>query len=98
MNFDPGARDGGRMVMRIRFTIPGKPMPLQRARSVRMPNGGIRHYTPEESTEYQEKVRSTANLAGCPIFAKGCELWLSIYLPDNRARDRDNVEKGIVDA
>jgi Holliday junction resolvase RusA-like endonuclease len=84
--------------MQVRFTIPGKPQPLQRARLMRMRNGAVRHYTPDESTEYQEKVRMVAVLAGCPVFAKGCTVWMSIFLPDNRARDRDNIEKGIVDA
>lgn len=84
--------------MRIRFTVPGLPVPLQRARAARMPNGRIRMYTPEESVKYQEKVRRTAVLAGCPLFAKGCRLELVIYFPDRRVRDADNVLKGYGDS
>lgn len=84
--------------MRIRFTIPGKPMPLERARATVTPRGKIRMYTPEASVKYQELIRRTAVLAGCPLFAKGCRLALVIYFPDRRVRDADNVLKGVADS
>lgn len=82
------------MTLVVRFTIPGKPQPLQRARVGR--NG--HHYTPPESVEYQEKVRKCAALAGCPLFAPGCEVQLLVVFPDRRTRDVDNVAKGALDA
>lgn len=79
------------------FCVPGKPQPLQRAR-VQVRNGKPRHYTPKASVEYQKKVRYTALMAQCPLFAKGCEVELFVYLPDRRRRDRDNILKNVLDA
>jgi Holliday junction resolvase RusA-like endonuclease len=84
--------------MRIRFTIPGKPVPLARARAVRMKNGGLRMFTPEDSVKYQEKTRRVAVYAGCPVFRPGCSVKLAIFLPDRRVRDRDNIVKNVFDA
>lgn len=84
--------------MRIRFVVVGKPVPQARARICRMRNGQVRMYTPEASEKYQDAVRRTALHAGCPLFAPGCEVWLFIYLPDRRRRDRDNILKAVLDA
>lgn len=60
--------------------------------------GNGHFYTPSRSVKYQELVRKVAKLSGCPVFADGVEVTLAIYLPDGRVRDRDNIEKGIMDA
>lgn len=80
-------------MLTVRFTIPGKPMPWQRA-GLR----GQRHYTPQDTTDYQNAVRRAAKLAGCPVFGGRVMLVLRIFFPDNRVRDDDNVEKSIRDA
>ncbi len=85
-------------MMVVRFTVLGKPQPLERARLVRMRNGHVRHYTPKDSVAYQEKVRRAAIFAGCPLFGPGATVELLIYFPDRRNRDADNVGKGLIDA
>lgn len=83
--------------MRITFTIPGKPVPLHRARAVRT-RTGVRMFTPEDSVKYQNKIRRAAVLAGCPLFAKGCRVLALVFFPDNRSGDGDNVLKSCLDA
>lgn len=83
------------------FTVPGSPVPWQRARG-----RGKRRFSSPEQTEYQNAVRWAA-LAACPpalraALVKDAKIvWivaLSIVVPDRRRRDADNVQKQIGDA
>jgi Holliday junction resolvase RusA-like endonuclease len=79
------------------FTIPGKPMPWQRAgASVR--RGRPIFFTASATRAYQERVRMFATLAGVRPIIGHVEMEFRIYFPDNRVRDDDNVEKSIRDA
>jgi len=51
------------------FTIPGKPIGKERARTVRQ-NGAIRTYTPEKTAVYQQLVQWTYKGAGGPHYGK----------------------------
>ena len=85
----------------VRFTVPGKPLPWQRARS-----SGSRRYTSPEQRAYQDAVR-WACIAAVPAkvrlaLAKDAALrWrvaLLVSVPDARVRDCDRVINTVGDA
>lgn len=85
--------------MRLTFTIPGPPQPKERARRGR----GNRWYTPERTRRYESAVGETAQVA---VFGQHGFNWrtdvsyhveLSLYFPDARAKDIDNVAKACLD-
>jgi Holliday junction resolvase RusA-like endonuclease len=79
----------------IKFTIPGKPQPKQRARSGR----GGQFYTPTETRAYMDLVGMcglVARVAGWPMDAR-YKIRLELYYPDRRRRDGDNVMKAVKD-
>lgn len=84
--------------MQIRFTIPGCPIPKQRARK----GAGGRWYTPKKTRAYMDRVRGLAwiNKPIGNVWPKDAtyRVQLDIYFPDNRTRDLDNVCKGVLDA
>ena len=85
----------------VRFTVPGKPLPWQRARS-----SGSRRYTSPEQRAYQDAVRWAA-IAAVPAkvrlaCAKDAALWwrvaILVCVPDARVRDVDNCAKNVADS
>lgn len=86
----------------LRFVVPGKPQPKQRARKGK----GGRHYTPPETRAYELLVKWLGLQAtqrwslatGAPWDKSGdFALGVTAYMPDRRARDLSNVEKSIED-
>jgi Holliday junction resolvase RusA-like endonuclease len=78
---------------RIKLEIPGKPVPLQRART-----GKGRHYLPVRSRAYRQLVQETWMAAGRPSLG-GAPLTLSARFYGARANaDLDNLVKAILDA
>lgn len=84
----------------IRFTLPGAPVALERARVYRRQDGKTRGRTPGKSREFKERVSwfalrarpKTWNLDG------SFELDLRIYIEDGRRIDASNVLKAVEDA
>lgn len=79
--------------MKVTFTIPGVPIPKERARITR--NG---RFTPQRTREYEAKVRMCALTGGVRRIAGPVVLSLALYLPDHRRRDCENIQKAIQDA
>lgn len=87
--------------MRLSFTVPGQPVPLQRARKGR--NGW---YTPVASRDYKEHIAWHALEAKAKLAEKnqewrldgeyGLRLWA--YCRDARRRDWSNILKAVEDA
>lgn len=75
------------------FTVPGPPVPKQRAR--RAPNGVW--YTPTKTRDYERLVASCALHAGAKPKTGPVHITLAIFWPDRRSRDADNVLKSIQD-
>lgn len=85
--------------MKITFTVPGPPVPWQRAGKTR----GGHHYTKPESEAAREAIQAHASVAAYRFGkwnarAKSYALRLTFYLPDRRARDWDNLGKQVSDA
>lgn len=84
--------------MKIAFTVPGPPVPKQRAR---MGKGG-RWYTPKETAEYRHRIRNAMTASwfrttAWPINA-AYRVSLLVYMQDARRRDVDNIAKAVLDA
>jgi crossover junction endodeoxyribonuclease RusA len=84
---------------RLTFTVPGLPVPKQRARRGK----GGRWYTPEKTANYETAVKMHAlngiARVGWPMRTKSlCAVTIHVYFPDNRNRDIDNVFKACADA
>jgi len=86
----------------FRFVVPGKPQPKQRARR----GTGGRFYTPKQTREYAELVRSCAwaAMSQAGLMRRGAwpldaeyRVQIQIYPPDMRRPDGDNVLKAIQD-
>jgi Holliday junction resolvase RusA-like endonuclease len=77
------------------FTVPGTPIPKARPRRDSRSN---RFYTPDCTGDYETRIRSYASLARVRPIEGLVRLELRIFLPDERTRDDDNVEKSIRDA
>jgi len=43
--------------MEIKFTVYGQPVPKARARTVRLPNGTVKSYTPKKTANWEESIR-----------------------------------------
>ena len=83
------------VVERIRFTVPGVPVPKERPR--RAPSG--HWYTPKATRQYEHKVATHALQARRGRRSRGpYEVTIRLYFPDRRRRDADNVTKAIADA
>jgi len=94
----------------IRFTVYGAPVPKARARTVRLPNGGVKSYTPKSTRTWEELVRYQALEHRPPrLLDDALELRAVFYLlrpkgaPKRRRwpsvrPDLDNLEKAVLDA
>lgn len=89
--------------MRLRFTVPGPPVPKARARVVRGNDGKTRSFTPKKTSGYQEVVRMCA-LSAWSRFrwnrddaAARYGLAITIFRSTSRG-DWDNYGKSISDA
>lgn len=83
----------------IQFIVPGIPVPKQRARVFRNPKTGRVHgVTPTPTVNFEAKIAFFAQQAGVPH--SGCDMGIvvSMYMPDRRPRDADNVLKAVKDA
>jgi Holliday junction resolvase RusA-like endonuclease len=93
----------------LRFTVPGYPMPKERARRGK----GNRWYTPPATVRYAETIRTYALQAAMrvrgwtPPFVRNrvqqkerehFRVTLRIVFADNRKRDLDNVGKQFLDS
>lgn len=76
-----------------RFEVPGKPVPWQRVKRGR--NGAT--YVPKETRAYEAKVGWCAKQAGVRPIVGPVRLEMQFYVPDNRARDGDNLQKAVMD-
>ncbi len=85
----------------LRFTVPGKPQPKQRARLGK----GHKFYTPEATRSYEQLVGWSATVplrsflcAGkkWPLDAR-YELIVKAFVPNRRTRDLSNIIKSIED-
>ena len=96
------------MVTELRFVVPGKPQPKQRARKGK---GGT-WYTPQATRDYEQRVRGAAmhgghffagsrarqTEQGWPLeYAGDVAVELAVFWPDRRRRDADNVAKAVLD-
>jgi Holliday junction resolvase RusA-like endonuclease len=90
-------------VSALHFTIPGPPVPNERARKGR----GGRYYTPARTRSYRIHVANWARLAVARWAYLHGEKWptnaryevtVRSFFPDRRRRDQDNVRKTIQDA
>lgn len=83
--------------MTLSFTIPGAPVPKARPRLGKFGNA----FTPFATRAYEKHVRACAELAmrihGRTVLEGAVVLTLTLYLPDNRRRDLDNLAKSILD-
>ncbi|HYM69204.1 MAG TPA: RusA family crossover junction endodeoxyribonuclease [bacterium] len=88
----------------ISFVVPGNAVPKARPRSVRLPNGKIRTYTPARTQHYEQKVAIYAlqilKGANWPIADAKSRFHMRVLLvfADLRRRDGDNCVKVIQDA
>lgn len=74
------------------FTIPGAPVPKERARITRRGR-----FTPPRTVAYERKVKLCALAARIQRIAGDVALMLVMYFPDKRRRDFDNISKSICD-
>lgn len=81
---------------RFVFCVPGAPMGKERPR---FDSRRMCIYTPGRTGRYELVVKQAAKVAGAPHFGKGrVAVEVSLYLPDARRRDADNLAKSILDA
>ena len=78
----------------IKFTIPGKPIPLAR---VRASGKSKTFYIPQHSKEFQKKVKIYAYNAGLRKTRKNIYLKAVFYRADKRRCDIDNLLKNLLD-
>lgn len=81
-------------VTTLRFTVPGNPIPWQRAQARN--NGG--RYTAERTSDYQDLVRKYARRAGARPLACPVRLSCEFFRASAHACDLDNLVKTISDA
>lgn len=80
----------------IVFTVPGAPVPSQRAGGVTR-GGKTWRYTPAKSRAYMQLVKAIA-FAKCDHPYPGeVRLDVTFYVPDRIRRDRDNLLKSLKD-
>lgn len=82
--------------MKCSFSVPGKPQPKQR---VRVPGGGKKARTPNETKAYERMVGLAALIARPRPWPSDEQyvVVIDIYFPDLRRRDGDNVMKAVFD-
>lgn len=73
-----------------KFTVPGNPIPKARARS-----GNGRHYTPDRTRAYEDKVRLSAR--HLPCLSGPVKVHCTFYRQDAQPCDIDNLVKSILD-
>jgi crossover junction endodeoxyribonuclease RusA len=78
---------------RVAFTVPGKPVPLQRHRT----RGG-RQYLPARSRDYREVVQSHWLAAGRPSLGDMPLTASMRFYGAHASADLDNLLKGVLDA
>ena len=80
----------------LRLTVPGPPVPKQRARM----GAGGRFYTPQQTRMYEAFVRNIARASKPFTWPRDAQyrVELDIYFPDRRRRDADNVCKAFLDS
>ena len=61
----------------LTFVVPGVPSPKKRPRVVRLPNGQIRTYTPDEAS-FIPRVQTHAQNAGVTVYDGGVALGITI--------------------
>jgi Holliday junction resolvase RusA-like endonuclease len=88
---DDAAKPVGRR--RVQFTVPGRPVPLQRHRHSK--NGS---YLPTRSADYRELVQTYARMLPVRKFDGDVEVHCWFYFADRRHGDVDNYAKAILDA
>lgn len=78
----------------VAFHVPTKPQGKARARSVVTPNGKIRHYTPENTREYENLIAMQAKLAmsGTPPFEMPIRLTLTIVMPISKGYSKKKMQ------
>lgn len=77
------------------FTVPGQPVPKERARAGR----GKHHFTPARTRDYEQRVRLCAQSErprSWPMVGEYVVV-ITAYFADARARDIDNVAKSLLD-
>jgi Holliday junction resolvase RusA-like endonuclease len=79
--------------MRVRLTIPGVPVPLQRSRTARG-----RHYLPRRSRNYRDLVQSEWMAAGRPSLGTAPFTASARFYGANARADLDNLVKAVLDA
>ncbi len=79
--------------MNVQLTIPGEPVPLERARV-----GKGRHYLPARSREYRERVQTAWMIAGRPCLGDAELACSARFYIAGRDGDLDNLVKAALDA
>jgi len=79
---------------RVKFIVPGQPVPLARARLGKFG----RFYTLKKCLEWQRKVHLFATAAGLRKTDKAIAIKAVFYRSDNRRLDIDNLQKNLFDA
>lgn len=89
----------------VRLEVPGEPIPMPRARIVRLKNGRSHSFTPDEATRAKERVAIAARLARMPYFVGPLTVRVEAYLSEDRVThwkrgsgDWDNYAKLACDA
>jgi len=102
------ARDGE--LKEISFTVYGEAVPKARARTVRLPNGIIKSYTPKKTASWEEAIRAAAlehrpeKLLDGPLALEATFYRLKPkskpkkYLYPDTKPDLDNLIKSVKDA
>lgn len=83
----------------LRFTIPGEPVPKQRARQAQLPNGRVHSYTPAKTARYEERVAWSCKAAargsqfdpGAPLCV---EAWFYVPIPKSLSRRQQEALRG----
>lgn len=86
---------------RVRFTVPGAPVPCARARVVRSKKGVVRSFTPEKTAEYKARVRRFGEAALREAWWRTDWAEYGLHITVYRASvegDCDNFRKGVMDA
>lgn len=89
------------------FQVPGRPLPWQRSREVRLPVGSkkkLRFFPSPEQADYQKHIRTAAFLAKVPLLIGPVELELLVAIAHRKTAyaggsgDGDNYIKQVGDA